>query len=95
MVSGANRVDEKLIEALVGEPLGKADAEFVRAYTGFAIGGVPPVGHTTQLQAFIDEDLLGFAQIWAAAGSPHAVFCLTPPELIALTNGQVVRLRAA
>jgi prolyl-tRNA editing enzyme YbaK/EbsC (Cys-tRNA(Pro) deacylase) len=89
IASGANRVDEKRVAALVGEPIGRADAEFVRAATGFAIGGVPPVGHATQPIVLIDEGLLGLAEIWAAAGTPNAVFRLTPTDLITLTGGRV------
>jgi prolyl-tRNA editing enzyme YbaK/EbsC (Cys-tRNA(Pro) deacylase) len=92
VASGVNRVNEKAIEALIGEPLGKADAEFVRAHTGFAIGGVPPVGHTEPLLTFVDEDLLQYGEIWAAAGTPNAVFRLTPPDLVRMTGGQVVKI---
>ena len=87
--SGANRVKEKKIAALIAEPLSKADADFVRTKTGFAIGGVPPVGHAQPLRTFIDEDLLQYEEIWAAAGTPRAVFKLTPAELQKITNGQV------
>jgi prolyl-tRNA editing enzyme YbaK/EbsC (Cys-tRNA(Pro) deacylase) len=83
IASGVNRVDEKL---------GKADAEFVRDKTGYAIGGVAPVGHATKPATFIDEDLLRFEIIWAAAGTPFAVFRLTPAELTRLTGGQVARI---
>ena len=89
VASGANRVDEKLVERLVGEPIGRADAEFVRAATGFTIGGVPPIGHTTTPIVLIDESLLAFEEIWAAAGTPNAVFKLTPDKLISLTGGRV------
>lgn len=92
IASGANRVAEPLIEALIGEPLGKADADFVRLHTGFAIGGVPPVGLSETLTTFIDEDLLHYAGVWAAAGTPHAVFQLNPQELPRLTGGLVVRI---
>lgn len=92
IASGANRVDEKKIEALIGEPLGKADADFVRQRTGFVIGGVPPLGHTEKLVTFIDQDLLQYAEIWAAAGTPNAVFRLTPPDLVRMTTGQVVEV---
>ena len=94
LTSGANRVNEKAVAALLGEPLGKADADFVRARTGFVIGGVPPVGHAESLVTFIDEDLLQYADIWAAAGTPNALFKLTPGELAALTDGQVARVKA-
>ncbi|MFN2175586.1 MAG: YbaK/EbsC family protein, partial [Anaerolineales bacterium] len=74
IASGSIRVDERKIEALIGEPLGKADADFVRSSTGFAIGGVPPVGHDPEMPVFIDNDLLQYDEVWAAAGTPHAVF---------------------
>jgi prolyl-tRNA editing enzyme YbaK/EbsC (Cys-tRNA(Pro) deacylase) len=92
LASGVNRVNEKSIEALIGEPLGRADADFVRQHTGFAIGGVPPVGHSGRLETFVDEDLMQHAEIWAAAGTPNAVFCLTPPELVRMTGGSVVKI---
>lgn len=92
VASGANRVDERKIEAALGEKLGRADADYVRDRTGFAIGGVPPVGHATPPATFIDRDLLQFAEIWAAAGTPHAVFRLTPAELVEMTGGQVMQI---
>ena len=88
--SGANRVNEQLLGVLVGEAIGKADAEFVRQRTGFVIGGVPPVGHSEKLLTFIDQDLLGYAEIWAAAGTPNAVFPLTPADLLRISGGEVV-----
>ncbi len=91
--SGANRVDERRVEALIGEPLGKADADFVREQTGFVIGGVPPVGHRQKLFTIVDEDLLQYEEIWAAAGTPHAVFRLTPAQLVAITEGQVAAIK--
>lgn len=93
IASGANRVKENKIEALINEPLGKADADFVREQTGFAIGGVPPVGHPQPIQTFIDRDLLQYDEIWAAAGTPHAVFRLTPNELIRITTGTLVDIK--
>jgi prolyl-tRNA editing enzyme YbaK/EbsC (Cys-tRNA(Pro) deacylase) len=90
--SGVNRVDEKKLEALIGEPLGKADADFVRQVTGFVIGGVPPVGHAQPLETFIDRDLLQYETIWAAAGTPNAVFRLTPQDLVRMTGGKVVEI---
>jgi prolyl-tRNA editing enzyme YbaK/EbsC (Cys-tRNA(Pro) deacylase) len=93
VASGQNRVDERRIEALIGEPLGKADADFVREHTGFVIGGVPPVGHTERLETYIDEDLLQYGEIWAAAGTPHAVFRLTPADLVKMTGGQVAVIK--
>jgi prolyl-tRNA editing enzyme YbaK/EbsC (Cys-tRNA(Pro) deacylase) len=89
VASGANRVDEKKVAALLG-PLGKADAKFVREKIGYAIGGVCPIGHVQKTIVLIDEDLLQFASVWAAAGHPHAVFNLTPRQLIAMTGAPVV-----
>ena len=74
----------------MGEPIARADADFVREATGFAIGGVPPVGHKTQPIVLIEERLMGFAEIWAAAGTPNAVFRLTPSDLVELTGGRTV-----
>jgi prolyl-tRNA editing enzyme YbaK/EbsC (Cys-tRNA(Pro) deacylase) len=93
IASGPNRVDEKKIEALLGEPVGKADADFVRRRTGFAIGGVPPVGHAEPLPTFIDQDLLALDEIWAAAGTPNAVFRLEPADLVKITAGQVAAVK--
>ena len=92
LVSGANRVDLEKAAATVGEVLDKADAEFVRQHTGFAIGGVPPVGHAEALETLIDVDLLQYSQVWAAAGTPNAVFCLTPADLERVTGGRVVKI---
>jgi len=92
IASGPNRVNERAIEALIGEPLGKADADFVRQRTGFSIGGVPPVGHSEPLQTFIDQDLLAFDEIWAAAGTPNAVFRLTPHDLVRMTGGKIINI---
>jgi prolyl-tRNA editing enzyme YbaK/EbsC (Cys-tRNA(Pro) deacylase) len=93
IASGANRVDEKKIEAALGQKIGKADATFVRERTGFAIGGVAPIGHTGPVRVFIDRDLQQYSDIWAAAGSPHAVFCLSPADLQRLTGGQVTDIK--
>jgi prolyl-tRNA editing enzyme YbaK/EbsC (Cys-tRNA(Pro) deacylase) len=93
LVSGANRVNEKRLGVLVGEEIEKADADFVRQHTGFAVGGVPPVGHVERLATFIDRDLLQYNEIWAAAGSPYAVFRLTPGDLRRMTGGEVVALQ--
>jgi len=92
VASGENRVNEERIEALVAEPLGKANAEFVRQQTGFAIGGVPPVGHIRHITTFIDQDLLQYEEIWAAAGTPNAVFKLRSNSLVPMTGGQVVQI---
>lgn len=89
IASGVNRVNEKSIGQLLGEKIGKADADFVRQQTGFVIGGVPPVGHLSEITTFIDEDLLELDVIWAAAGTPNAVFRLTPDDLVRATGGQV------
>jgi len=90
IASGANRVDEARVASIVGEPLAKADADFVRAHTGFAIGGVAPLAHPAPLNTLIDEHLLKWDCIWAAAGHPHTVFPLTPSELVRITGGRVV-----
>jgi prolyl-tRNA editing enzyme YbaK/EbsC (Cys-tRNA(Pro) deacylase) len=92
MASGVNRVDEAKVAAALGETLAKADADFVRASTGFAIGGVAPVGHSEAPAIFIDRDLMGLASIWAAAGTPRAVFQLTPDELVRMTGGAVIEI---
>lgn len=92
IASGSNRVNEKAIGELLGEPIGKANADFVREKTGFVIGGVPPLAHQTEPETFVDEALLAFDEIWAAAGTPFAVFRLTPDDLLKITNGRVVRL---
>jgi prolyl-tRNA editing enzyme YbaK/EbsC (Cys-tRNA(Pro) deacylase) len=90
IASGANRVDERLVASHLGTGIAKADADFVRRATGFAIGGVPPLGHASPLRTLIDQDLLGLDVIWAAAGTPHAVFSVDPRQLIAGTGGDVV-----
>ena len=93
IASGSNRVNEKRVGELISEPLGKADADFVRQKTGFVIGGVPPVGHAEKLEVFIDEDLLRYSEIWAAAGTPNAVFRLTPSDLVRMTEGRVIGIK--
>jgi len=92
IASGKNRVDENLVAEQVGEMIRIATAEFVRAETGFAIGGVPPVGHNVPIQTVIDQDLLEYDEIWAAAGTPRALFRLTPLDLVTLTKGDVLRM---
>ncbi len=89
IASGVNRVDEHKVAARVGE-LARADAKFVREMTGYAIGGVCPIGHATKPVTLIDEDLMKLDSLWAAAGHPHAVFNLSPQELVALTGAPVV-----
>ena len=93
IASGVNRVNESVIGELVGEPIEMADPDFVRQTTGFAIGGVPPVGHDQPIRTFIDEDLLTYEAIWAAAGTPHAVFRLTPDDLLQAADGDVVSVK--
>jgi prolyl-tRNA editing enzyme YbaK/EbsC (Cys-tRNA(Pro) deacylase) len=90
IASGAHRVNEKKLRDLASEPVRKADADFVRLHTGFAIGGVPPVAHANRIEIYIDEDLLKYDHIWAAAGTPNAVFKLTPSELTMMTGGKTV-----
>jgi len=96
IASGNNRVDERLVSSHLGVQIDKADADFVRIATGFAIGGVPPFGHLMRLRTLVDEDLLKFDTVWAAAGTPHTVFSLDPRQLLEATEGQVapVSLRA-
>ena len=89
IASGVDRVDEKKAAQAIGEPIGRADADFVREATGFAIGGVPPVGHKDRPITLIEERLMRLAEIWAAAGTPNAVFRLTPGDLVELTGGRV------
>jgi prolyl-tRNA editing enzyme YbaK/EbsC (Cys-tRNA(Pro) deacylase) len=93
LASGPNRVDERRLSELVGEPIEKADADLVRQWTGFAVGGVPPLGHKEPVAAFIDETLLQYDTLWAAAGTPRAVFQLTPADLRAMTAGLVVAIK--
>lgn len=89
VTSGANRVDTAKVEALLGEPLGKADAAFVRERTGYVIGGVPPLAHAHEPVVFLDRDLLDFDTVWAAAGTPHTLFRLTPDDLARACGGRV------
>jgi prolyl-tRNA editing enzyme YbaK/EbsC (Cys-tRNA(Pro) deacylase) len=93
IASGPNRVNEKKIAEFISEPLGKADADYVRNHLGYVIGGVPPIGHLEKLEIFIDKDLLQYEEIWAAAGNPNAVFRLTPSDLIKMTGGRVVTIK--
>lgn len=93
IVSGSNQADTEKLAALAGESIEKADADFVRAQTGFAIGGVPPTGHKQTLRIWIDEDLLQFDEVWGAAGTPRAVFGLPARQLAEVTGGQVADIR--
>ena len=90
LTSGANRVHEKRLGRALGEKLERADADFVRAVTGFSIGGVPPVGHAGEMRVVMDRDLAAYPQIWAAAGTPRAVFPTTAEELARLTGAEVL-----
>jgi len=93
LTSGANRVDEKRISGYAGEPISRADADFVRSVTGFAIGGVPPVGHIQKMETYIDEDFLQYPTIWAAAGTPNAIFELKTEDLQKMTGGKIVQVK--
>ncbi len=92
LASGVNRVNENGLAEQVGEKITKADADFARETTGFSIGGIPPVGHKQAIITFIDKDLLGYAEVWAAAGTPNAVFCVAPSTLQGITDGKVIAL---
>jgi prolyl-tRNA editing enzyme YbaK/EbsC (Cys-tRNA(Pro) deacylase) len=93
LVSGANQADERRLGALSGRTVRRADADTVRNSTGYAIGGVAPVGHPRPLRVFIDRDLLGYDRLIAAAGTPHAVFPITPGDLCRVTGGAVADLK--
>jgi prolyl-tRNA editing enzyme YbaK/EbsC (Cys-tRNA(Pro) deacylase) len=90
LVSGTNRVNEHAIEHVVGEPVGRPGADFVRDATGFAIGGIPPLGHPTPLKTLLDEDLLQYETVWAAAGTPNTVFAVDPEALRAAVVARVI-----
>ena len=90
LASGVNRVNEKQIKRYLGEKIEKADADFTRRVTGFAIGGIPPIGHLQAIRTLIDQDLLQHEVCWAAAGTPHAVFSLKSSDLVVLTDGEVI-----
>ena len=93
LTSGANRVDEQRISEYAGEAIGRADADFVRAVTGFAIGGVPPFGHVQKLETYFDEDFLKYETIWAAAGTPNAIFEVKTADLQKITDAKVARVK--
>jgi prolyl-tRNA editing enzyme YbaK/EbsC (Cys-tRNA(Pro) deacylase) len=93
VTSGDNRVSEAKVAARVGEPLARADAAFVRDATGYAIGGVAPIGHSQPVKLLLDEDLQRFEQVWAAAGTPFSVFPLTPAELRRVTGADWADVR--
>ena len=92
LVSGDNRADVALIEAAVDEPVERPDATYVREVTGYAIGGIPPVGHPEPVRTVMDEDLYRFDTVWAAAGHPHAVFPIAPAELAKAAGARVLPL---
>lgn len=94
LVSGANRLDERRLGAVAGEPVVKADAETARTATGYAIGGVPPFGHATDVPVYMDRDLMSFSVVWAAAGRPDSVFEIVPERLRELSRAQVIDLKA-
>jgi prolyl-tRNA editing enzyme YbaK/EbsC (Cys-tRNA(Pro) deacylase) len=94
LVSGANRLDEGRLAAVAGAPVTKADAQVARDATGYAIGGVPPFGHATEVPVFMDRDLLGHAVVWAAAGRPDSVFEISPERLVELSKAEVADLKA-
>jgi len=93
IASGVNRVDLNIVGEHLGGKITRADADFVREATGYAIGGVPPTGHDQPILTLIDEDLFTHEEIWVAAGTPFAVFCLTPNQLLALTDGTVLAIQ--
>jgi prolyl-tRNA editing enzyme YbaK/EbsC (Cys-tRNA(Pro) deacylase) len=93
LVSGKNRVDQKAIAAVVGEPLERVDADVVRSVTGFSIGGVSPLGSLTPLATFMDADLLAFDTVWAAAGAPQAIFAASPAALAEAAGARIVAFR--
>lgn len=95
LVSGADRVDEARLAEVVGQAVERATGKFVRDRTGYAIGGVPPVGHAERLVAYLDEHLLDHALVWAAAGTPRAVFPIEPAELVRITSARVVNVAVA
>lgn len=92
LVSGANRVDTQRLAAIAGGLITRADADLVRQATGYSIGGVPPIGHTASLATYLDRDLLQYKQVWAAAGTPNAVFPIAPDELQRITGAAVADL---
>lgn len=92
VASGVNRVDAGLLAALCGEEVAQAKPDFVRSATGFAIGGVPPVGFEAPIATWIDQDLMAFTEVWAAAGTPFAVFAIAPGALPGLTGGTFAKV---
>jgi Cys-tRNA(Pro) deacylase len=95
LVSGSNRLDTKALGALAGGRIERADADAVRTATGYAIGGIPPLGHPTPLATWIDRDLLAYDVVWAAAGTPHAVFPVAPDDLVRASQGVVEDIKGS
>jgi len=93
IASGANRVDLEKLHRLLCKKIIRPDAETVRRTTGFSIGGVPPVGHRKRLKTLVDEDLLNFTAVYAAAGTPNAVFAVSPRDLIRITEAEAVHIK--
>ncbi len=93
LTSGINRVNEKTIKNIIGEKIEKADADFTKEVTGYTIGGIPPIGHKENIKTLIDEDLLNYDTLWAAAGTPFSVFSLPSSKLQELTEGEVVSVK--
>ncbi len=93
VASGNNRINEKKMKGYLGEAVSRPDAKYVQETTGFAIGGIPPVGHINKLTCFIDADLFQYNEIWAAAGTPFDVFCLSPQQLLAITQGKIIDVK--
>lgn len=93
LVSGINRVNEKALAQHVGEEIVKADADFTREKTGYVIGGIPPLGHKQPIETYVDEDLLQYNELWAAAGTPNAVFSLESSLIASLTNGKIISVK--
>jgi prolyl-tRNA editing enzyme YbaK/EbsC (Cys-tRNA(Pro) deacylase) len=94
IASGPNRINEKLIASYIGEKIEKADADFTKTITGFAIGGIPPIGHTQKIdEIFIDEDLMQYDDLWAAAGTPNAVFNIKTKDLATITKGKIIAIK--
>ena len=92
LVSGANRVDQERAAAAMGEDIERPDAKFVREISGFAIGGIPPFGHASPLKTYVDEDLMAFERVWAAAGTPNTVFSVAPTALLERLNATQIKL---
>jgi len=93
IASGSNRINEEKIAQIIGESVKKANANFVLEKTGFAIGGVAPVGHPEKIETLIDEDLFCYQEIWAAAGNPNSVFKLSPQQLLKITGGRIIKVK--